>query len=219
MLTLSLPRCLQMMIRRKQVSVKPYIKRPLRKGVSYRPTQLSSRHLFSKKTDVLVRWQMSHAHRRWPTARLSEKCSIHAEFFFEPHANLRCQNLWAVKPQRVTDRAFFFFDCSTPHPHPRTVGLRLMPVWSNHAGAKDDTLWDCAVTLFLRPDPAFSYSRVAVLRAEKVQCVAGLSYWRTLDAAPAARRAEPQRQLEAWGLRVSRPMTEGWYSRATVWDL
>lgn len=92
---------------------------------------------------------------------------------------------------------FFFFCCIIQHPHPKTVCFRPTPVWSHHTGAKDDTLWDCAVVLFPRDGCAFPYNRGAVLRAEKVQCVAGTSYWRTLDAASAARRAEPQRQLEA----------------------
>lgn len=45
-------------------------------------------------------------------------------------------------------------------------------MWSHHTGAKDDTLWDCAVVLFLRDGCAFPYNRGAVLRAEKDQCVA-----------------------------------------------
>lgn len=201
------------MIRIKQVSVKLYIKRPLRKGVSYRHPQLSPQSLFSKKTDVLVHWLMSHAHRRLANSTSFREQQLTCRNRFEPGATLGCETPTGDK------EGFFFFYCWTRHPHPRTVGLRPMPVWSHHTGAKDDTSWDCADVLFLRPDRAFPYNRGAVLWAEKVQCVAGPCYWRTPDAAPAARRAEPQRQSGAWGLRVSRPVTEGWYSRATVWDL
>lgn len=91
-----------MMIRIKQVSVKPYIKRPLRKGVSYKPPQLSSWRLFSKKTDVLVHWQTSDAHRRWPTARLSEKSSMHAEIFF---SGFKIYGLWNPNERQ---RGLFF---------------------------------------------------------------------------------------------------------------
>lgn len=84
----------------------------------------------------------------------------------------------------IGDKEGFFY-CLILHPHPQTVCFRSMPVWSHHTGAKDDTLWDCAVVLFLRNGCAFPYNREAVLRAEKVQCVAGLSNWRTCDAAPA----------------------------------
>lgn len=174
MLTLSLPRCFQMMIRIKQVSVKPCIKRPLRKRVRYRPPQLSSRRLFSKKTDVLVGWQMSRTHRRWPTARLSKNSNVHAEISFFSSLLLSGVKIYGLWNPNGWQGGLFFFDCSIlHHHHPWTVCLRLMPVWSHHTGAKDDTLWDCAVTLFLLPDRAFPYNRGAVLRAEKVQCVAG----------------------------------------------
>lgn len=71
-------------------------------------------------------------------------------------------------------------------------------MWSPLTRAKDVTLWDCAEVLFLWARRTFPYNRETVLRAEKVQCAAGLSYWKTLDAALAARRVNPQRQSVAW---------------------
>lgn len=97
------------MIRIKQVSVKLYIKRPLRKGVSYRHPQLSPQSLFSKKTDVLVHWLMSHAHRRLANSTSFREQQLTCRNRFEPGATLGCRNLWAVKLRRATKRAFFFF--------------------------------------------------------------------------------------------------------------
>lgn len=158
MLTLSLPRCLQMMIRIKQVSVKPYIKRPLWKGVSYKPPQLSSWRLFLKKTDVLVRWQMSHAHRRWPTARLSENSSMHAEIFFSgvkiyglwnPNERQRGLFFWLLKPSSSSPDRLLEADACVVSSY-RSQGWHLVGLCSHFVSAAWSCIsiqpWGCAAS-------------------------------------------------------------------------